>query len=168
MAVKFTLPDGLVIESEDPEAGARAAAKYQRERSVPERAVTPAFGTRRVELTAGGHRSHAGSRSTLPELPQSTRRLVTFLLEQGPDVDVPTHVIVEKLGTNAARLGGDISILTAWGKRYGLTKEDLVINARRRNGGGEPVRTLRLGQKFLDKIMDGTIDSLSVKTTPDW
>ena len=88
-------------------------------------------------------------------LPTAAHRLVKLLFEQKDGLE--TAQIGSALGVESKGVGGSVTSLTSWGRRYGLGKKQLLTKMRRTNDQGHSVRRIALSYKFRKMIDEGIV-----------
>jgi hypothetical protein len=143
MAVRLTLKDGSVFEADSVEDVARFYQQLSRNGS-----------------RAKGFVDRPQSTDSEDSLPDHAKRLVSALLPASDGLD--TAAVATALGVEPRGIGGYVTSLTAWGKRRGLVKKQLVQKERRANGHGRMVRRIKVTDFFRKMISEGKVPGMKL------
>jgi hypothetical protein len=148
MAIRFKLkPDGT-IESVEVDSVEEAIAYQEGAKHKNNRASS-------TGVTPPSPSPNTPGKEDIDPLPVAALRLVKLLHEQADGLD--TAQIGTALGVESKGVGGSVTSLTSWGRRYGLTKKQLLTKTRRTNDQGRSVRRIALSYKFRKMIDEGKV-----------
>ncbi|MGC1621075.1 MAG: hypothetical protein WA765_21485 [Candidatus Acidiferrum sp.] len=149
MAIRFKLRTDGTIESVEVDSVDEAIA-YQEQVKHSGARATNSYAAAPPAPTG------ASTKEDLEPLPTAAHRLVKLLFEQKDGLD--TAQIGSALGVESKGVGGSVTSLTSWGRRYGLGKKQLLTKMRRTNDQGRSVRRIALSYKFRKMIDEGIVN----------
>src|ERR1700689_1566177 len=129
MAIRFKLRPDESIESVEVDSVEEAIAYQEHARHRNGNRSTST-----VTPYAFPPSSDAPSKEDMEALPTAAHRLVKLLFEQMDGLD--TAQIGKALGVESKGVGGSVTSLTSWGRRYGLAKKQLLTKMRQTNDQG--------------------------------
>jgi hypothetical protein len=154
MPIRFKLRSDGTIESVEVDSVEEAIAYQEHAKHNGARATNSAA------ISPPGSLG-ASAKEDMEPLPAAAHRLVKLLFEQNDGLD--TAQIGSALGVESKGVGGSVTSLTSWGRRYGLGKKQLLTKTRRKDHQGRSVRRIALSYKFR-KMIDEGIVNLQIKS----
>jgi hypothetical protein len=156
MPIRFTLVDGRPekIETDTIDEAIRFYQEITNHRRVPAIEAKPAD-----DEKGQSHHQHRPMRQAHQNyrngLNDESKRLIEELVAH--EAPVTSEALAAALKVEPRALGACVTNLMPWAKSLGLSKEEIVLRARRRDENGKWLRTWELEPGFRERLTTGEI-----------